>query len=199
LFIKNAQNRKTKELAPEIFEYYEKSSARFIDGLFCKWFLYSIFLRATTVDLSAILVVLSKDRDLFSKLVGIALSGLILFYANEDLDLFCNRFNALIEGYIHAKLNVRSENKAALTRADETSTEMKKLSRSLSRRNIAESGGGSGVFQIGVTHTDLEKLDDRRYVVTRKMPNCKYCGAQTDAPISHLFTCRYCGKTNFID
>jgi hypothetical protein len=192
------QSRKTRELAPEILEYYERSSARFVDGIFCKWLLYCISLRATEADLPFILNMLAKEIDLFSRLAGVALSGLILFYSNADLRGFCNRFNLLVEGCIQSELERRRDRKEPQKRSVTISPATRNASRWLPGGNLEKSKVRNAAVKVGVASTEIQKSVDMRYVIISKMPNCRYCGAQTDASISHLFTCSYCGKTNFV-
>ena len=86
-----------RSIAVLLFEFYSRDGARFCDALFCKWFLYGLWLKYEKIDIESALGTLSRERSaafsslaglLLSGLAGLMLSGLARLYAGEDLTRF---------------------------------------------------------------------------------------------------------------
>ena len=78
-----------RSIAVLLFDFYARDGARFCDALFCKWFLYGLWLKYEKADIESALGTLSREKSAaFSSLAGLMLSGLAWLYAGEDLTRF---------------------------------------------------------------------------------------------------------------
>ena len=97
--VSGEKNQET-EIASVIFEFYTRDGARFIDGLFCKWFLYAVYFKHEDAEMGAVLSKLVNQKGTaFTSLAGLMLFGLAQFYAKGDLTGFCNDFSLKLMTY----------------------------------------------------------------------------------------------------
>ena len=97
--VSGEKNQET-EIASVIFEFYTRDGARFIDGLFCKWFLYAVYFKHEEAEMGAVLSKLVDQKGAaFTSLACLMLFGLAQFYAKGDLTGFCDEFSLKLMTY----------------------------------------------------------------------------------------------------
>ena len=100
LVLKNGEKTTDPAIASVILEFYASYGARFVDRLFCKWFLYMVYFRAERVEIEIILSrLVDKNGKAFTSLAGLMLFGLAQHYTNGGLTGFCNELLLLLMTY----------------------------------------------------------------------------------------------------